>query len=443
MTDLHSFIMHFEPAIRLSVSHLYISALTWISSNSRIMSVSPRTISPKLKVSFERLAEPAKDATRIDSDNRVYFAVRSPDGSRIVSGNNDRTLSTWDGWTGQRIVGPIKGHTGDIIDAAFSPDGTQFASGSDDKKVKIWDTQTGELVKEMKSKSEVCTVVFSLDGCRVVSGHDDGKWRVWDTQNGILVSESRNRHSNNLSSVAISPDGRRIASGSSDDTLMIWDAKSGSAIGEPLRGHKDSVNSVAYSPDGDRVISGSDDRTVWVWDAHTGMPIGEPLKGHEGWVVDAGYSRDGNTIISASRDGTIRFWDATDGTPIGVLHRGESRWDTERQHFVSLPRWWPGFAVTVRTRSKSFIYSPDVRSAIIYSANPPYIPDDGWIRSFDGSPLLWVPPEHRDCSCHAALESTLTTNIHDERLKSSAWKNIHRGWDWAEMMMDMQGLDRD
>ena len=213
------------------------------------------------------------------------------------------------------------------------------------------------------------------------------------------------------------------------------------SVGEPIREHESTVGSVAYSPDGTRIVSGSY-KTIRIWDALTGMPIGEPLV-HEDWVVDAGYSRDGNTIISSSKDKTARFWDATDGAPIGVLHRGESRWDTERQHFVSLPRWWPDFAVAVRMRSRAFICSPDVRSAVIYSANPPYIPDDGWIRSLDGSPLLWVPPEHRDCSCHTALERTLTTNIRDERLKSSAWKNIHRGWDWAEMMMDMQGLERD
>jgi WD40 repeat protein len=38
-------------------------------------------------------------------------------------------------------------HSGDINSVAFSPDGTKIVSGSDDKKIKIWDSGEPEISK--------------------------------------------------------------------------------------------------------------------------------------------------------------------------------------------------------------------------------------------------------------------------------------------------------
>src|SRR5262249_42275319 len=39
---------------------------------------------------------------------------------------------------------PVEGHTDTVSSVAFSPDGRRLASGSDDRTVKVWDTQTGQ-----------------------------------------------------------------------------------------------------------------------------------------------------------------------------------------------------------------------------------------------------------------------------------------------------------
>ncbi|KAL5493029.1 hypothetical protein ACEPAI_4477 [Sanghuangporus weigelae] len=417
-TDLLAFISEFEPSIALSTPHIYISILLWLPSDSLIR----RGIRPRIpKIVFEIIPEPASDVVRIDSKNDILCTTRSPYGSRIVSGSTDGTLGIWDGVTGTRIGKKIKEHTNYVNDVTYSPDGTSFVSGSDDGTVKIWDV-TGKLVMKMESDSGVRAAAVSADGRRVVSGHGYGTVRIWNAQNGDLIAGFRG-HEDDVFAVAYSPDGSRIVSGSNDNTVRIWDAQSGASVGEPLKGHEKSVFAVAYSPDGSRIVSGSWDATVRIWDARTGKQIGEPLKGHEHGVVDVGYSQDGSRIISASDDDIIRFWDAANGDQFGVLLRGESRWDAECQHFISIPNWWPA------SWWKSFTIQ-----SLVYSSNPLYVPEDGWIRTLDGDLLLWVPPQHRRCSCHAAPESTITANDCDERLKTSAWKDIPQGANWAKMM---------
>src|SRR5262249_48766716 len=58
----------------------------------------------------------------------VLSVAFSPDGKRIVSGSEDRTLKVWDAQTGQETR-TLEGHTGIVYSVAFSPDGKRIASG--------------------------------------------------------------------------------------------------------------------------------------------------------------------------------------------------------------------------------------------------------------------------------------------------------------------------
>ena len=68
----------------------------------------------------------------------VYAVAWSPDGTRLASGSNDKTVQIWDASSG-RLFRTYTGHTGYVYDVAWSPDGTRIASGSDDKTVQVWD----------------------------------------------------------------------------------------------------------------------------------------------------------------------------------------------------------------------------------------------------------------------------------------------------------------
>ncbi|QRV96723.1 WD40 repeat-like protein [Ceratobasidium sp. AG-Ba] len=256
----------------------------------------------------------------------VFSVAYSPDGRRIVSGSNDKTVRIWDADTGALIGEPLRGHSSSVWSVAYSPDGRRIVSGSNDKAVRIWDADTSAPIGEpLEGHSDsVFSVAYSPDGRRIVSGSADKTMRIWDADTGAPIGEPLEGHSSLVWSAAYSPDGRRIVSGSADETVRIWDADTGAPIGEPLEGHSFSVLSVAYSPDGRRIVSGSHDKTVRIWDADTGAPIGEPLEGHSSSVWSAAYSPDGRRIVSSSHDKTVRIWDADTGAPIGEPLEGHS-----------------------------------------------------------------------------------------------------------------------
>jgi WD40 repeat protein len=281
----------------------------------------------------------------------VYQAVYSPDGKRMASGSEDRTVKVWDAQTGRELL-TFKGHTAPVNSVAISPDGTRVASctGSsltlgntaEGRGLKVWDSQTGK--EFLHLRRAYAPVIYSPDGKRIAASMWSDNSRannivnVWDAQTGQELL-SWKAHDRSIYTLAFSPDGKRLASSADDETAKIWDPQTGQELlslkgagpevefgpdgkrligsrgvwdaqtGEKLISLKIRGTSLAVSPDGKHVARGSVEKTVRIIDLQTG----DEIRAIKGAATSAVYSPDGRRLASfraeSSTDYTIKIWD--------------------------------------------------------------------------------------------------------------------------------------
>jgi WD40 repeat protein len=116
-------------------------------------------------------------------------------------------------------------HGGPVTTAAFSRDGTRIVTGSDDRTARIWDAMTGRPLIVLRHRGTVTATAFSPDGARVATASKDAV-QLWDITTGEPVIGPLT-HGGPVASVAFSPDGARLVTASQDSTAWVWDLSVG------------------------------------------------------------------------------------------------------------------------------------------------------------------------------------------------------------------------
>lgn len=292
----------------------------------------------------------------------IFCVAVSPDGERILTGNNLGQVRLWDATT-RKPMGPPLAHAGRVWAVAFSPDGESFATGCVDGRARLWETSSGKaLDPPLVHQAEVRGVAFSPDGRYVLTGSVDKTARLWRAADHVPIGPAY-RHEGPIEAIAVTPDGRSVLTAGGDSTARLWDLDVGrrdrlvfgvehggliaavafapdgktfltagadraarawdAATGLPARppiSLPERVSCLAVSPDGKTLAAGCRDRRVCVGELATGRILGEPLWiGSE--VSAVSFSPDGRTFLTGTQDGALQLWEAGTRTPVGEPFR--------------------------------------------------------------------------------------------------------------------------
>ncbi len=157
--------------------------------------------------------------------NAVAFA---PDGERaLVCGENK--VFVLDARSG-KVLHTLTGHTNSVVCAAFSADGTRILSGSDDRTLRLWDSTTGKEIHVYTGhENGVKAVAFRADGKQLLSGGSDATVRLWDAD-AVQELKVFRKHAEPLVAVAFIDDGVATLSGSRDALIKPWQLKKAAYI---------------------------------------------------------------------------------------------------------------------------------------------------------------------------------------------------------------------
>lgn len=249
----------------------------------------------------------------------------SPDGTLIAAANRSEVVTVFDAQTGAPRW-TLSGHTGRVTSLAFSPDGALLASGSRDQSAILWSMEDGSPRQQLTGHgAAIWCLDFSPDGTWLATGSSDLSIRLWETSTWTVARTYRG-HLRQIYCLSFSPDGRRLFSADDLGQMKEWDVSTGLNLEDrwTLRGHTGPINNLDYSPDGALLVTAAgfwethDDTTARLWHAEHGTPAGV-LTGHTGAVRHAIFHPRGEVVATSSMDGTVRLWEPGTGREIRAL----------------------------------------------------------------------------------------------------------------------------
>ena len=193
----------------------------------------------------------------------------SPDGRRLVSGDQDGGIRTWTlpGGNARPAVPPRRGQ---VAGLSVSDDGRYLLQVTQDRQAQMWDLQEGRGLSPIPGRWSAGVV--SPDGSSAfLTDEESGDVVAVDRAGGLrrgLAFERPDGPRVRFARLAISRDGRWIAAGSPDGPIAgVWDARSGALV-RTIRGHLDPhpITAVAFSADAKRLLTASEDGSAKLWD---------------------------------------------------------------------------------------------------------------------------------------------------------------------------------
>jgi predicted Ser/Thr protein kinase len=153
------------------------------------------------RVEAARADNKAAEARQVaaEAQRQTYFAEIGRAEAKLEAGDNLQAALVleriggehrgWEyGYLRRRVEGTVltlRGHTAEAIAVCYSPEGSRLATASEDKTVKVWDVRSGaELFSLRGHAGRVTAVCYSPDGMRLATASYDQTIKVWDARTG-------------------------------------------------------------------------------------------------------------------------------------------------------------------------------------------------------------------------------------------------------------------
>jgi WD40 repeat protein len=233
--------------------------------------------------------------------------VVSPDGSLVVTGNRDGSISTWSP-SGESLKTNVHGHDKAIEEMDFSPDGRWLISGGHDFRILLWDLSDPtdpEPIEFGEVSQIVWSVAVSPDGSTAATASEDGTIRLWELESlrqlGPAWGGDRNE---DALTVSFSPDGELLLVGNGLGEVTGYATDDRRVVVPTFSAHGSDVWEIEFSPDGERFATASSDGRVLIWRTSRHPQIlNEPFE-RSGWDV-RGVLMDEQEVLAGNEEGRL------------------------------------------------------------------------------------------------------------------------------------------
>ncbi len=228
-----------------------------------------------------------------------------------------------------RVLINSMGHSAKVQNLNFTPDGQKIISVSEDKTVRVWNANTGDMLKKFESeigdgsKGMFYASSVSPDGSLLaVAGYtvapDNQVYiAIIDINKGIQVATAIG-HTNVINALAFSGNGKYLVSGSDDGTMKVWAVDAATPI------YKEVTTIVAGAPikylsmnlvtmDVALAVDGKNE--IVVYGLANVEKSGNKIKPrswskHKGPINKIAYATDGTYLASSSHTNEFMLWRA-------------------------------------------------------------------------------------------------------------------------------------
>lgn len=327
-----------------------------------------------------------------DDVSRMGEIAVSPDGVHVAIGlaySGDYAVEIWDVRSLSRVRS-LKGHENNVVSVAFNHDGTRLLSGSEDRTAILWDPESGRMLHRITEHVQpVASVCFNNDGTRYCTC-DKGMGQpsiIWDATSNQKLKTITD------AGIAVFSPTKNLLATASWQGVSIRDAGSGGKIRD-LGASRAMLNGFDISANSQRAVVVAGPRTIFGqaratrWDINTCRPV-SAIEEDVGCAV---YTRDGKRVACSvydrgSRTSSIVIRDGAsnevlDEISMGPMYVSQMKFDPDGRTLAVLPIQGPATPLLVDVESGTVEHKLDAHRTLVHQAV--FTPDDGGIVTCDG-----------------------------------------------------------